>query len=97
MKGKFCHLRLSGTSNRGILNFIAGYFWGGKTPLHKPYAYSLYYGEDSSIWMVPEMFGDFGANFSKQPYNWKAPLKKQVIENVAERLGYQQVWVWDYF
>ena len=28
-----------------VLNLIAGYFGGGKTPLHKPCPYSLYHGE----------------------------------------------------
>ena len=42
----------------GFLNLMGGHFGDGKIPLHKPYPYSLYDGEDSSIWMVPEMSGD---------------------------------------
>ncbi len=34
-----------------------GYFGVG-FPLHKPYPYSLYRFSDSSIWMVPERFGE---------------------------------------
>ena len=33
-------------------------FWGVGFPLHKPYPYSLYSGEDSSILGTNEMFGD---------------------------------------
>ena len=33
-------------------------FWGVGFPLYKPYPYSLYIGEDSSILGTNEMFGD---------------------------------------
>ena len=35
---------ISGTENGGILYLLFGDFGGGKTPLHKPYPYSLYIG-----------------------------------------------------
>ena len=41
----------------GFLNLTAGYLGGG-IPLHKPFPYSLYHGEDSSILGTNEKFGD---------------------------------------
>ena len=50
----------------GFLYLIFGYFGGGETPLHKPYPYSLYRFEDSSIlgtwnawWRNQRMFTNF--------------------------------------
>ena len=52
--------RISGTKNGGFPgHLIAGYFGGGfSLPLHKPYPYSFFLGEESPHWMVPEMFGE---------------------------------------
>ena len=49
--------KVSGTHNGGILYLLLGCFGGGKTPLHKPYPYSL-------LWVrippfsVPEFLDD---------------------------------------
>ena len=49
----------------GFLNLIFGYFLVvGKLPVHKPYITQLILGEDSSIWMVPEMFGEVLCEFA---------------------------------
>ena len=41
-----------------VLNLIAGYFGGWVFPLHKPYPYSLYRFEDSSILGTWTLFGN---------------------------------------
>ena len=67
LNGKNLHLKMDAFTQEfqvpkmeGFLYLIRPFFLGGvgKVPLHKPYLYSLYYGEDSSILRTNEMLGD---------------------------------------
>ena len=73
----------------GFLNLIAGCFGDGDSQKHKPYPYSSYHGEDSSILGTTSMFGErMSGDSGMYPYQ-RTPMGNPYIRPITR--GY--LWV----